>query len=217
MAKLVEETLAKRLELDLLKKREEDCLKMVDHMQTISDMNLQIVELKLQVKTWVDKNVDEHNTMLAMATLKNKHRVQVESMKRELKQARDELYEVIGEHGLEMKKKNDELKQTKDELKQTKDELKQTKDDLNELNGLNVDSDAVTCAISLDIVHDPVTTSDGHTYERNSIESWFARHDTPKPPSPKTGLPLADRSLSPDERCKAMIARYHEMACQKVV
>ena len=41
---------------------------------------------------------------------------------------------------------------------------------------------------------DPVTTADGHCYERASIEAWFARgHNT----SPRTNMPLTDLTLRP--------------------
>ena len=47
------------------------------------------------------------------------------------------------------------------------------------------------CPISFDVMENPVTTSDGQTYERSSIEQWLATHDT----SPLTNLRLANKNF----------------------
>ena len=47
------------------------------------------------------------------------------------------------------------------------------------------------CAITQDIMKDPVTTIDNFTYERAAIERWFSEHNT----SPLTGLPLSSKVL----------------------
>lgn len=52
---------------------------------------------------------------------------------------------------------------------------------------------------------DPVITTDGHTYERKAIESWFEKHQT----SPKTNIYLETKSLFPNRTLKGMIVRYN--------
>jgi hypothetical protein len=51
------------------------------------------------------------------------------------------------------------------------------------------------CSISLDVMVDPVSTSDGHCYDRAFIEEWFAAGETT---SPKTGLELESTTLIPN-------------------
>ena len=62
------------------------------------------------------------------------------------------------------------------------------------------------CPITHSIMKDPVTTSDGHTYDRNSIERWFRNRTT----SPLTNLPLADTSLTPNNALKLEIESFIE-------
>jgi len=33
------------------------------------------------------------------------------------------------------------------------------------------------CPVGMDVMADPVCTSDGHTYERSIIEEWLKGHD----------------------------------------
>jgi predicted phage tail protein len=54
------------------------------------------------------------------------------------------------------------------------------------------------CSITLEIMRDPVTTSDGMTFERMAIESWLKSHDT----SPLTNLKLANKNLVPNRSLK---------------
>jgi len=49
------------------------------------------------------------------------------------------------------------------------------------------------CPITGEVMRDPVTTSDGHAFERAAIERWLATHHT----SPMTGERLAHTGLSP--------------------
>ena len=49
------------------------------------------------------------------------------------------------------------------------------------------------CPITQAVMQDPVTTADGHTYERSAIERWLRTHDT----SPSTGARLANKQLAP--------------------
>ena len=54
--------------------------------------------------------------------------------------------------------------------------------------------DAFVCCISDDVMKDPVTAADKHTYERRSIEEWLRTHST----SPWTGEVLASKELVPN-------------------
>ena len=55
-------------------------------------------------------------------------------------------------------------------------------------------------------MRDPVSTADGHTYERTAIENWFARNDT----SPKTGATLAHKGLAPNLSLRQAIEEWQE-------
>lgn len=52
----------------------------------------------------------------------------------------------------------------------------------------------VTCPITLEAVVDPVLAEDGHVYERNAIEAWFAKG---RKTSPVTNEPLASARVTP--------------------
>ena len=66
---------------------------------------------------------------------------------------------------------------------------------------------AFICAITSEIMLDPVVTTDGQTYERTAIERWLVDHRT----SPRTNARLASKDLIPnvalrqqiDDFCKA--------------
>jgi hypothetical protein len=58
------------------------------------------------------------------------------------------------------------------------------------------------CPITQELMRDPVTLADGHTYDRTAIEKWLRRYKT----SPKTGLPLDDHSIViPNHLIRSMI------------
>jgi len=65
------------------------------------------------------------------------------------------------------------------------------------------------CCISQDVMTDPVTTIDGHIYERSSISRWFIDHST----SPLTGLRLTSTELTPNLILRKQI---EEFTCQKL-
>ena len=72
------------------------------------------------------------------------------------------------------------------------------------------------CPISLTIMEDPVIAADGHTYERNSIETWINTHKNNRPPhgyqapilSPTTNLPLLHENLIPNHALKMVIQDF---------
>ena len=74
------------------------------------------------------------------------------------------------------------------------------------------------CPILHEVLEDPVTTCDGHTYERVAIAEWFRRRPMfsdagePLPPrSPLTGLPLETTRLTPNLALKQAIAAFLSM------
>jgi hypothetical protein len=60
------------------------------------------------------------------------------------------------------------------------------------------------CPITLEIMEDPVMTSDGHSYERNAIEMWFRTQAT----SPRTGQPLSSKVLIPNMALRMSIEEW---------
>ena len=54
--------------------------------------------------------------------------------------------------------------------------------------------EAFVCSITHEAMRDPVSTSDGLTYERAAIERWFAEGHTT---SPRTGAVLIQLTLTP--------------------
>ena len=53
---------------------------------------------------------------------------------------------------------------------------------------------------------DPVSTVDGHSYERGAIERWFQRRGT----SPRTGALLGSKALVPNFALRQSIHEYLE-------
>lgn len=60
------------------------------------------------------------------------------------------------------------------------------------------------CPITQDVMHDPVKTVDGMTYDRAAIERWFSVSGT----SPLTGLQLSSKALVPHAVLRDQIASY---------
>jgi len=69
--------------------------------------------------------------------------------------------------------------------------------------------DGFVCAITQDIMKDPVVASDGHSYERSAISRWLENHNT----SPKTNLPVRTRELIPNLDLKRAIQQHRERQC----
>merc|ERR1711871_1351969 len=66
--------------------------------------------------------------------------------------------------------------------------------------------DEFKCPISMELMSDPVTCVDGHSYERAAITTWLETNDT----SPRTNLPLEAKMLIPNHSLKAAIATFVE-------
>jgi len=60
------------------------------------------------------------------------------------------------------------------------------------------------CAITQDIMQDPVKTVDGHTYDRPAILKWFEHAQT----SPLTGLSLSSMALEPNVELRKQIEDF---------
>ena len=63
------------------------------------------------------------------------------------------------------------------------------------------------CPITQTLMEDPVITVDGHTYERELIETWFQQG---KNTSPLTNLPLNNLMLIPNLALKKLICSMKE-------
>ena len=71
---------------------------------------------------------------------------------------------------------------------------------------------AFVCAITQDVMTDPVTVSSGHSYERKAIVEWFSlgkRND------PATGLPLSNTNVIPNIRLRMAIEEWKEEQISK--
>ena len=66
--------------------------------------------------------------------------------------------------------------------------------------------DDFVCPITAEIMTDPVSTSDGFTYERAAITEWLRTKDT----SPKTGATLESKALFPNHLVRSMIRAFEE-------
>lgn len=64
--------------------------------------------------------------------------------------------------------------------------------------------DSFVCPLTLELMKDPVSTVDGHTYERKAIEEWLETNDT----SPLTAMVLADKQLIPNLAIKQSIEEF---------
>ena len=62
------------------------------------------------------------------------------------------------------------------------------------------------CPITCQLLVDPVTAADGHTYERSAIRTWLEDHGT----SPMTNMALRNRDLVPNHSLKTAIVEYFE-------
>ena len=61
------------------------------------------------------------------------------------------------------------------------------------------------CPITQEVMHDPVSTADGHTYERTAIERWLSRG---KRTSPLTGAVLTSAAVIPNHALRKLIEEH---------
>ena len=71
---------------------------------------------------------------------------------------------------------------------------------INEVLDRNV-NELFVCPITREVMTDPVVCADGHSYEREAIETWLGSHNS----SPKTNARLANRTLIPNHALRAQI------------
>jgi hypothetical protein len=64
--------------------------------------------------------------------------------------------------------------------------------------------DSYICPISLSLMRDPVILSDGHSYDRASIDRWLQSHST----SPLTNEPLEHRAVVPNHALRGAIHEF---------
>jgi len=62
------------------------------------------------------------------------------------------------------------------------------------------------CPISHGVMHDPVTLSDGHSYERTEIERWLMTKNT----SPMTGAKLKSKAVVPNHALRNSIREHFQ-------
>ena len=61
------------------------------------------------------------------------------------------------------------------------------------------------CPITTELMRDPCIATDGHTYERQAIETWLLTNDT----SPMTNMPLPDKwLLLPNNAMRSLIEEF---------
>ena len=63
---------------------------------------------------------------------------------------------------------------------------------------------SLKCAVSLELMHDPVQTCEGHTYEHALIAEWLSTNKT----DPCTGMPLRELNLVPNRTIKSQIEAF---------
>ena len=66
--------------------------------------------------------------------------------------------------------------------------------------------DDYVCPITAEIMTDPVSTSDGFTYEREAITEWLRTKDT----SPFTGAKLESKVLIPNLMARSLLRAFNE-------
>ena len=71
---------------------------------------------------------------------------------------------------------------------------------------------AFFCPMTFDIMRDPVSTADGHTYDRAAIENWLERNDT----SPATGAKLPQKTLTPNIALRQAIEEWEHVHARHV-
>ena len=65
--------------------------------------------------------------------------------------------------------------------------------------------DSFTCPITAELMADPVSTSDGFSYEREAITEWLRGGQST---SPLTGAPLDHAQLVPNHALRSAIQQY---------
>eukprot|EP01105_Mastigella_eilhardi_P003620 TRINITY_DN1474_c0_g2_i1.p1 TRINITY_DN1474_c0_g2~~TRINITY_DN1474_c0_g2_i1.p1 ORF type:complete len:691 (+),score=143.95 TRINITY_DN1474_c0_g2_i1:81-2153(+) len=61
-------------------------------------------------------------------------------------------------------------------------------------------------SVTEELMMEPVTAADGHTYEQSDMREWLPRHNT----SPITGEPLKSKELVPNDELRERISEFRE-------
>merc|ERR1711964_138049 len=75
------------------------------------------------------------------------------------------------------------------------------------LESSSSDNDDYLCPITHEVMRDPVVASDGQTYEREAIESWFKEGNMT---SPSTNETLPHQNLIPNYSLKNLCDKYRK-------
>jgi len=62
------------------------------------------------------------------------------------------------------------------------------------------------CPITHELMNDPYSANDGHTYERSAIEEWLKSSNI----SPATGKPLKSKDIRPNHAMRQVIDKYRK-------
>ncbi|CAM4777575.1 unnamed protein product [Rotaria magnacalcarata] len=76
---------------------------------------------------------------------------------------------------------------------------------------MNISDNLLRCPITMELFHDPVLASDGHTYERQEIEQWIRSRGT----SPLTRQPLSIDQLYPNRKVKELVDVFETLLREK--
>jgi len=99
-------------------------------------------------------------------------------------------------------KKIKEDYEIKEKLLLLSDEEKKYKNQLKELSKIakgKTDPDNL-CPLTEELMFDPVTSEDGHTYERLALETWFSISEN----SPLTNMKLSTKVMFPNQAMKKL-------------
>jgi len=67
--------------------------------------------------------------------------------------------------------------------------------------------------VTFEVMQDPVSTVDGHTYERSAVEQWFAQG---KDTSPLTNAVLGSTALTPNITLRNAIEQWQTTYCKQI-
>lgn len=171
------------------------------------------------VPTWCHV-VDEHKSNSESESSKN-HDVPNAAMCSKLRNELKGLKEKLAEQCDYTRKMKSELEEATADLQKVKTEADKLKDIITDKFKINIPVEALAflaradgddetskfedvfaCPITKELLKDPVTTVDGHTYERAAIKQWF---DDGNRTSPLTGAQLLTTHLRPNHLLRSMI------------
>jgi len=134
---------------------------------------------------------------------------QILESKRELLNSQLKTLEVQARKRIEAQEKqaSDELSRKMEDLQAQQHVLEQQELQLRvQRNG--VDTELLSCPLTLDMFVDPVTTPYGHTFEREAIVEWIQETNQ----CPLTRQPLSVDKLAPARAMKALCDNFRESA-----